>query len=242
MWSHMFHRNIQVAFSKFSGCFYIDLFFELQHFTSDQSRQRCPVRQRNSKNDSLKSSSACDTDKDQKKHMWDSHNQIYDPCHNGICCFSHCCRYNPQNECHDRTERSCTYSYDDTDRKSSDCPRKHISSKPVCTKRIFQAGCNVLSGKICCPCRIFAEQTADTDCCKKHHCDNKPEYQCFSAIPSVIHLPTPPLRIRGSMTPYKIFAIKFPPNTNNALMIVIAIRSGISLPRPALTAACPSPG
>ena len=156
MWNHVFHYDIQVAFSQFSGCFYVNLFFELQHFTSNQSRQRCPVRQCNSKNDSLKSSSACNADKDQKKHMRNSHDQVYDPCHNGICCFSHCCRYNSKNKCHDRAERSCTYSYDDTDRKSSDCPCKHISSKPVCTKRIFQAGCKVFSGKNQRTRRIFA--------------------------------------------------------------------------------------
>ena len=46
----------------------------------------------------------------------------------------------------------------------------------------------------------------------------------------------------GSTSRYSPSAAAFPANTSTALMSVIPIRSGISLPSPAVTAACPSPG
>ena len=51
-----------------------------------------------------------------------------------------------------------------------------------------------------------------------------------------------PLRMRGSTTPYRRSARKFPAKTMAAVATVIPIRRGTSLPRPAVTAACPSPG
>ena len=52
----------------------------------------------------------------------------------------------------------------------------------------------------------------------------------------------PPFLSLGSTSRYSPSAAAFPANTSTALMSVIPIRSGISLPSPAVTAACPSPG
>ena len=117
--------------------------------------------------------------------MRDSHHQINKPGHNSVCCFSHCCRNNSQDKCHNCTECSSTDSDNNADRKPSDCSGKHISSKPVCSERITQTGWQILSGKVCCLCRFLTEKSTDTDSCQKTYCYNQENYGCLSSVPSL---------------------------------------------------------
>ena len=184
--------------------------------------------------------------------MRDSHNKINKPGDNCIYSFSHCCGQNAQNKGHHRAESRGADSNDNADGKPFNRPGKHVSSQPVGSKRIFQAGSNIFTGKISFSGSISAEHSANTYSSQKYQGKRQPQYQPLPAVPffhhkrsffSVFcHFAAPPRLIRGSITPYRIFAMRFPPKTNKALIMVIAIRRGMSLPSPALTAACPSPG
>ena len=133
------------------------------------------------------------------------------------------------------------YSYDDTDRKSSDCPRKHISSKPVCTKRIFQAGCNVLSGKIRCPLPHLRRTRPSIQTAARNTITIMSEStSVFLRFHLLFIFPHPLFDHPWVNDSVQNIRYKVSPNTNNALMIVIAT-VGILPQDLHWTAACPSP-
>lgn len=108
-------------------------------------------------------------------------------------------------------------------------PIQSVPNSPAGSRR------QVFSRKIDLLCGILPDDSK--------HCHQNQEKEGNSQQPECfLSHALPPFLSLGSTSRYSPSAAAFPANTSTALMSVIPSRSGISLPSPAVTAACPSPG
>ena len=238
MWDHMTPDQMPFTFPQFFGNLNVRTFPQLDHLRPDNTGQRRPVRQSDPHSHPEKSSSQCHGDQDQKQDMRDPQHKIDQKGYHSIHFLSKDCSRDSQYQCDPGAHSRRNDPKPDTERKSPQRPCKHISPHPVCAKWMCKTRRDIFRGKISRHRRIRKIHPSDSDRKQKEHRANQPDQTPFSHR----HLCAPPFRIRRSTSPYKISAVRFPAAASAAQISVTAIKSGISLPSPACTAACPNPG
>ena len=131
--------------------------------------------------------------------MRNAHNQVNQKGNDGICPFPEHRGGQPQKKGHDGAHSSRADADENTDGQSGKSTVKHISSKPVRSKGVFQAGSQIRSGKVRGHSGFPAQDAAYGYRRQKNHGKAEQKLCPLSLIPS--HFGRPPFRIRGSTAP-----------------------------------------